>query len=159
MDKHGAQAARFPLPKSGIRAPLLSLSHSSRSGQLLAQGSKAADPLLIAPGEPDRSVLLRRISRRGPDQIPPLATSRVDEEAVRMLREWIAAMKREGEQPPRRAGGLSPRVWFRRRRLPSAGPGLGQRRTRRHADAGFALFLRRVSGLSAAHAPFEFVLH
>ncbi len=53
-----------------------------------------ADPLLIAPGEPDRSVLLQRISRRGPDQMPPLATSRVDEEAVRMLREWIAAMKK-----------------------------------------------------------------
>ena len=56
-----------------------------------------ADPLLIAPGEPDRSVLLQRMSRRGRDQMPPLATSAVDEEAVRMLREWIAAMKREGE--------------------------------------------------------------
>ncbi|HVS38162.1 MAG TPA: PQQ-dependent sugar dehydrogenase [Gemmataceae bacterium] len=54
-----------------------------------------ADPVLIAPGEPDRSVLLQRISRRGPDQMPPLATARVDEEAVRMLRQWISAMKKE----------------------------------------------------------------
>jgi len=52
-----------------------------------------ADPLLIAPGEPDRSVLLQRVSRRGPNQMPPMATSVVDEEAVRMLREWIAGMK------------------------------------------------------------------
>jgi uncharacterized repeat protein (TIGR03806 family) len=52
-----------------------------------------ADPLLIAPGEPDRSVLLQRLSRRGPNQMPPLATSVVDEEAVRMLREWITGMK------------------------------------------------------------------
>ncbi len=52
-----------------------------------------ADPLLIAPGEPDRSVLLQRVSRRGPNQMPPMASSVVDEEAVRMLREWIAGMK------------------------------------------------------------------
>ena len=45
------------------------------------------------PGQPDRSVLLQRMSRRGPDQMPPLATSVVDKEAVRMLREWIAQMK------------------------------------------------------------------
>ena len=52
-----------------------------------------ADPLLVAPGEPERSVLLQRIARRGPNQMPPLATSEVDEQAARLLREWIAAMK------------------------------------------------------------------
>jgi glucose/arabinose dehydrogenase/mono/diheme cytochrome c family protein len=51
------------------------------------------DPLLIAPGEPDRSVLLQRVSRRGPNQMPPMATSVVDDDAVRLLREWIAGMK------------------------------------------------------------------
>ena len=55
------------------------------------------DPLLIAPGDPDRSVLLQRIGRRGQNQMPPLATSVVDEEAVRMLREWITGMKKEGK--------------------------------------------------------------
>jgi glucose/arabinose dehydrogenase/mono/diheme cytochrome c family protein len=53
------------------------------------------DALLIAPGEPDRSVLLQRIARRGQNQMPPLATSEVDREAVRMLREWITGMKAE----------------------------------------------------------------
>ncbi len=51
------------------------------------------DPLLIAPGDPDRSVLLKRIAHRGAGQMPPLATSRVDEEAVKLLHEWIAKMK------------------------------------------------------------------
>jgi glucose/arabinose dehydrogenase len=56
-----------------------------------------ADPLLVAPGEPDRSVLLQRISRRGRDQMPPLASSEVDQDGVRLLRDWIAAMMRDGD--------------------------------------------------------------
>jgi mono/diheme cytochrome c family protein len=47
---------------------------------------------IIARGDPARSVLLHRMSTRGPGQMPPLATTRVDEEALRMLREWVAAM-------------------------------------------------------------------
>jgi uncharacterized repeat protein (TIGR03806 family) len=50
---------------------------------------------LIAPGVPERSVLLRRISTREPGHMPPLSTNRVDEAAVKMLREWIVAMKAE----------------------------------------------------------------
>jgi uncharacterized repeat protein (TIGR03806 family) len=49
--------------------------------------------MLIAPGEPDRSVLLHRVSRRGRGQMPPLVTSHVDEAAVKLLRDWIAQMK------------------------------------------------------------------
>jgi uncharacterized repeat protein (TIGR03806 family) len=48
--------------------------------------------LLIAPGDPDRSVLLYRMNHRGPGQMPPLASSAVDEKAVKLLREWIATM-------------------------------------------------------------------
>ena len=47
---------------------------------------------LIAPSDPPRSVLLHRISTRGTGQMPPLATSLVDREAVEMLREWIGAL-------------------------------------------------------------------
>jgi mono/diheme cytochrome c family protein len=56
------------------------------------------DPELIAPGQPRRSVLYQRASRRGPGQMPPLATTCVDREAVRLLEEWIARLK-----PARRA--------------------------------------------------------
>ncbi len=49
---------------------------------------------LIAPGAPDRSVLLHRVAIRGPGQMPQLATSRVDESAVELLRAWIAGLSR-----------------------------------------------------------------
>ena len=51
--------------------------------------------MLVAPGEPGRSVLFHRISRRGPGQMPPLVTARVDERAIALLRQWIASMKPE----------------------------------------------------------------
>jgi glucose/arabinose dehydrogenase len=51
------------------------------------------DAQLIAPGEPERSVLLQRVARRGAGQMPPLATTEVDREAVQMLTEWIKQMK------------------------------------------------------------------
>jgi glucose/arabinose dehydrogenase/mono/diheme cytochrome c family protein len=55
-----------------------------------------ADARLVVPGSPDRSVLLQRIARRGPGQMPPLATSVVDHDAVRLLHDWIEQLEREG---------------------------------------------------------------
>jgi glucose/arabinose dehydrogenase len=51
------------------------------------------DAKLIAPGHPQRSVLLHRVSHRKEGHMPPLATSLVDEPAVAMLREWIRQMR------------------------------------------------------------------
>jgi hypothetical protein len=50
------------------------------------------DARLIAPGHPERSVLLHRVQTRGAGQMPPLATNQVDEAAVKMLREWILSL-------------------------------------------------------------------
>jgi hypothetical protein len=45
----------------------------------------------IVEGDPDRSVLVGRISSRQPfTQMPPLGTRIVDAEAVKLIREWIA---------------------------------------------------------------------
>jgi uncharacterized repeat protein (TIGR03806 family) len=52
------------------------------------------DSKLIVPGEPDKSVLLKRAELRGRDQMPPLATSRVDEAGMALLREWIKSLKK-----------------------------------------------------------------
>jgi uncharacterized repeat protein (TIGR03806 family) len=53
------------------------------------------DVRLIAPGEPERSELLTRISTRGPYQMPPLATHYIDPRGYEILRRWIAAMPKE----------------------------------------------------------------
>jgi hypothetical protein len=51
------------------------------------------DARLIAPGSPDRSVLLHRVGTRGPGQMPQLSTNRVDEKSFAMLKAWIAEIK------------------------------------------------------------------
>lgn len=50
------------------------------------------DPRLIAAGAPERSVLLARMSRRGPGQMPQVATSVVDRSAVALLHRWIESL-------------------------------------------------------------------
>ena len=47
------------------------------------------DARIIAPGHPERSVMFWRLSHRGFGQMPPLAITTVDEEAVRLLDAWI----------------------------------------------------------------------
>ena len=51
-----------------------------------------SQPRIVAPGEPDQSVMLTRISKRGRGQMPPLVTKRVDEQAVKLFRSWIESM-------------------------------------------------------------------
>lgn len=50
-------------------------------------------PALVASGSPDRSVLLHRVSLRGRGQMPPVASSLVDKEAVELLKHWISSLK------------------------------------------------------------------
>jgi uncharacterized repeat protein (TIGR03806 family) len=47
------------------------------------------DAKLVAPGHPERSVLLYRLSHRGRGQMPQLATNLVDEKMVKVVEEWI----------------------------------------------------------------------
>jgi uncharacterized repeat protein (TIGR03806 family) len=48
---------------------------------------------LIAPGSPERSVLLYRMSHRDRGHMPPLATSIVDRDAIKLIEEWIRGMR------------------------------------------------------------------
>ena len=54
------------------------------------------DPRLVAPGSPERSVLYRRISRRGSEQMPPLVSNEVDRMAVKLIAEWIRGLPAGG---------------------------------------------------------------
>ena len=55
------------------------------------------DARLIAPGHPERSVLLHRISHRDKGHMPPLATRVVDQRMVEAMTEWIRGMKENGK--------------------------------------------------------------
>ncbi len=48
--------------------------------------------VIIAPGEPLRSVLLARMKVRDSNQMPPIATHVVDEQAVQVVGDWIAGL-------------------------------------------------------------------
>ncbi|MGH8495409.1 MAG: PQQ-dependent sugar dehydrogenase [Gammaproteobacteria bacterium] len=51
-----------------------------------------ADARIIAPGSPERSVLLERMSRRDAAAMPPLATNLVDEPGAQLISDWIAGL-------------------------------------------------------------------
>ncbi|MEQ9409820.1 MAG: c-type cytochrome [Fuerstiella sp.] len=51
-----------------------------------------SQPRIVASGDPDQSIMLARISRRGRGQMPPLVSQQVDESAVELFRSWIASM-------------------------------------------------------------------
>ncbi|MEZ6063041.1 MAG: PQQ-dependent sugar dehydrogenase [Planctomycetaceae bacterium] len=51
-----------------------------------------ADAKLVAPGSPEQSVLLHRMTIRGRGQMPQLATAKVDQRAVALLARWITEL-------------------------------------------------------------------
>jgi mono/diheme cytochrome c family protein len=51
-----------------------------------------ANARIIAPGAPDRSVLVLRTNRRDAVAMPPLASHVVDAQGVQLLRQWIAQL-------------------------------------------------------------------
>jgi len=53
-----------------------------------------ANAKLIAPGDVSRSIIPNRMSRRGPGQMPPLATNVPDEKAIALIKEWIGSLKK-----------------------------------------------------------------
>jgi mono/diheme cytochrome c family protein len=51
------------------------------------------DPRLIAPGDPDRSVILRRLAVRGKHQMPPVASFERDDAGLKLLADWVRSLK------------------------------------------------------------------
>ena len=50
------------------------------------------DARVVAPGDPGRSVLLQRMLDDGEDRMPPLATVRIDDQGVDLVRRWIESL-------------------------------------------------------------------
>ena len=59
------------------------------------------DAMLIAPGDPERSILYQRVAQQGKGQMPPLATSQQDQQAAQLLYDWISQMKSTSENQER----------------------------------------------------------
>ena len=59
------------------------------------------DARLIAAGHPERSVLLHRLQTRGIGQMPPLATTQVDRDAIEVIRQWLAKTVPEAPRDPK----------------------------------------------------------
>lgn len=61
------------------------------AGRFPVPGVAAGDSAIVAPGSPERSALLYRMtSRRPASQMPPLGTVLADDVAVGLVRAWIA---------------------------------------------------------------------
>ena len=54
-----------------------------------------SNAMLVSPGLPEQSVLIRRLNHRGRGQMPPLVSNTVDEAAVSLFKDWISEMKSE----------------------------------------------------------------
>ena len=69
---------------------------------------KLADPRILVPGEPQRSLMLERMKLAGLGRMPHVASKVIDHQAVTMMTEWIASLNREGalDQP----GAIHPRL-------------------------------------------------
>lgn len=55
---------------------------------------QVANAKLIVPGEPKGSLVWMRMAKRGPGQMPPLATSIPDQQALDLLSKWIESLRK-----------------------------------------------------------------
>lgn len=51
-----------------------------------------SEAAIVKARSPDQSILLERLKRRGPGQMPPLATRLVDDHAIEMIANWIQTL-------------------------------------------------------------------
>jgi uncharacterized repeat protein (TIGR03806 family) len=56
-------------------------------------GFDLKDPRLLVPGDPDRSLIAHRMTRLGLGRMPHIASNVVDEEAVKLIRDWIKQLR------------------------------------------------------------------
>ena len=56
-------------------------------------GLGLTDPKLLVPGQPDRSILLHRMTLTGLGRMPHIGSREPHDSAIKLLREWIAGLK------------------------------------------------------------------
>ena len=71
----------------GLKTPL---DKANIIGELpLHDDMGVSDARVVAPGDPHRSILYKRVTVRGTNQMPPTSTNRVDERGAQLLFDWI----------------------------------------------------------------------
>lgn len=84
---------RFDQPPTGDRQRVVASTVDQPSRFRPAGGAAVAR---IAPGDPAGSTLVHRMRSRSPlEQMPPLATSQVDDEGARLIEDWIRQLATE----------------------------------------------------------------
>jgi uncharacterized repeat protein (TIGR03806 family) len=66
------------------------------------------EPKVLVPGDPARSLVLRRMELTGLGRMPHIASRVVDRHGVKLIREWLAALR--DEQLLTRPGAVNPRL-------------------------------------------------
>lgn len=80
-----------------ILLPSLPLSETGTLDVRAAHGQfDLKEPRLIVAGEPDRSIIAHRMQKTGLGRMPHVASSVVDEPAVKLIREWIRDLPKSG---------------------------------------------------------------
>lgn len=86
--KWGGGNAEFELHAS------IPLTETLAVNTLAGQGNFGiSDPRILAPGQPERSLILKRIQLDGLGRMPHIASKVVDSDAVSLLRSWIDSLQ------------------------------------------------------------------
>ncbi len=76
--------------------------------RLPGDGGAARGARIVAPGQPEQSLLLLRMrSRQGAVQMPPLGTRQVDADGLALVERWISELPPPTAAAPAGLGGLS----------------------------------------------------
>jgi hypothetical protein len=86
--KWGGGNAEFKLLATIPVADMGIVNVTPQHGNFDIKGAK-----IIAPGDPEKSILAHRMAMTGLGRMPHIASNVVDEPAVAFIREWIKGMK------------------------------------------------------------------
>ena len=93
---------RRRLGERGLRLAYASDRDPALDAPPLQGGFGLPDARIIAPGEPDRSVLYYRMAKLGNGRMPRVGSACVDVEGTRLIAGWIGSMRRTGPDLPDR---------------------------------------------------------
>lgn len=80
----GTAAIEVPLEVAFEKTRLISRPTQGSFGMI--------DPWVVAPGDPDRSILIYRMSKTGRGRMPHFGSRMIDELGLKLLRQWIAQL-------------------------------------------------------------------